>query len=74
MRLAPKLPAATVEIWSSIPDKLINQITAKQLATVVEMLDQHWRKAQEAAREEILGNGYIWSQNKKRHFDINKSL
>jgi len=69
-RLAPKLPKASAEIWRSIPAKLHSQLTSKQLALVVEVLDSHWHKAANHTTNEIIAEGYVWSNKHQALLDI----
>lgn len=69
-KIAPKLPMATKEIWASIPDELIEQLTSKQLASMVNALDAHWHKATIHKENEIIAEGYVWSPKHQKLLDV----
>lgn len=69
-KLAPKSPMAIREIWDSIPDELVESMTSKQLAIVVNALDHHWHKAVKQTEEDIVSAGYVWSHKDNKPMDI----
>jgi len=69
-KLAPKLPMATREIWDSIPVELIERLTSRDLAVVVNMLNRHWHKAARHNSNEIIAEGYVWSDRHQALLDI----
>lgn len=69
-KLAPKLPMADAEIWESIPQSLIDELTGKQLAEVKKALNHHWHKAAKHTEARIIGDGYVWSDAHQALLDI----
>lgn len=54
------LPKAQAEILSSLPPTLVEALTARQLAEVMQSLNRHWHKAAAWKEKEILAEGAIW--------------
>ena len=59
-RMTRHLPKAEAEILSSIPDALIDSLTSKQIAAVMDALNVHWHKARAFEAREILSEGFVW--------------
>jgi hypothetical protein len=63
-RLANKLPMANSEIWEQIPESLIEQLTSKQLAAVMCLMDKSYHNGKKAAGAEVVDNcptdGAVW--------------
>ncbi len=69
-RIASKLPMANKEIGESIPEALIRELTSRQLAAVVNALDRHWHKAVNHAHQEVVAEGYVWSNKHQALLDV----
>lgn len=53
-RLAKKLPMATREIWEMIPEELVQNLTAKQLAMVMDLMDRSYHNGRASAGAEVI--------------------
>ena len=49
-------------ILDSVPQELIDRLTGKELATVMQALDTHWHKAQAATEQQILDEVCVWCE------------
>lgn len=55
-------PMQERDIVSSVPQELIDRLTSKELALVMQALNAHWHKAQMAKEQAIIDEGCIWSE------------
>jgi 23S rRNA maturation mini-RNase III len=69
-KLARFLPRADAEIQASIPEELIESLTAKQLARVRRALNEHWHKAVAHTEASIVGEGCVWSERHGKLLEI----
>ena len=69
-KITKVLPMASAVIWGSIPDSLINTLTSKELALVIDALNNHWHKAVAHTEKRIVGDGYVWSSHHQALLDI----
>lgn len=69
-KLAQFLPRADAEIQASIPEELIESLTAKQLARVRRALNEHWHKAIAHTEASIVGEGCVWSERHGKLLEI----
>lgn len=64
------VPTASKEIESSIPESLVESLSARQLAEVRLALNDHWHKAVSHTEKEIVGEGCVWSEKHKKLLEI----
>lgn len=57
-------------ILGSVPQELIDRLTGKELALVMQALDAHWHKAQAAKEQAIIDEGCIWSEQHDKLLDL----
>ena len=70
LRTCNFLPMQQRNILASLPAELVNMLTSKELAIVMQTLDAHWHKAQAAALENVLDEQYIWSDKANKLLDL----
>ena len=63
-------PRQESEILDSVPQELIDRLTGKEIAMMMQALDAHWHKAQAAKEQAILSEGCIWSNQHGKLFEI----
>lgn len=64
VRLAGKLPMATREICSLIPERLWDRLTSSELALVIEVADRSYHNGRASTGAEVIDdsptNGAVW--------------
>lgn len=63
-------PMQESEILSSVPQILMDRLTSKELASVMQALNTHWHKAQAAKEQAIISEGCIWSEQHGKLLDL----
>ncbi len=68
--LVKHLPMQERAIWESIPQELVDRLTAGELADVAKALNAHWHKATAHTAAEIVAEGYVWSAKHNQLLDV----
>lgn len=66
IRMCNFLPMQQEKILGSMPAELLDQLTSKQIALVMEALNAHWHKACAWKEAKIIGDGFIWDGKELR--------
>lgn len=70
LRICGFRPMQEREILDSVPQELMDRLTGKELALVMQALDAHWHKAQMAKEQAIIDEGCIWSEQHGKLLDF----
>ena len=63
-------PMQERDIINSVPQELMDRLTGKELALVMQALNAHWHKAQAAKEQAIIDEGCIWSEQHGKLLDL----
>jgi hypothetical protein len=66
------LPMAWEEIGATLDTRpeILDKLTSKEIALVIDLLNAHWHKAAAWKEAEICAEGYVWSARHQKLLDV----